>query len=482
MGRLGGKCLIAGLVTIAVTGHAAVGLMPATAAPDKRVDPNAVVALIDSGINPYSVAFRDASPLARKHPSKYIPGYPKDAQPLKLSLDLPYERALEKDEKVWQSVEGDKLYYIPGTRIVGAISFGAGGTYCPSTTAIPPVGGVLGGDCQEHRILDDYGHGTMTASRAAGSPNSLAPGARIVMIEGLGAQGVEWAADAGWIDVQSNSWLSLIPPPLDGAVGDTSAAFEAAAGEMLTIAASGNGTAYLAGVAPTPTYLLSTASPGVVLVGGHDNGKATLWAGAPPHVVADAYSGMTAIVHSSEKMRPDPMACCTSAAAPYAAGGALAIILEARRILGDPGPGVDKGVYASGPKDLVREGPLADGKFTLEELKDVFFHTAETHPAEGRDDGDIHWGGEPRAPELDPYGPGDNPFCVGCTTTPLAWKSIPDAVDTYQLIGYGGINENSTALAAKVLAGDEPLPERPTADAQYQLDQQLREIFFATNP
>ena len=60
---------------------------------------------------------------------------------------------------------------------------------------------------------------------------------------------------------------------------------------------------------------------------------------------------------------------CTSSATPFAAGGAARMLLEARRILGDTGTGVTKGVVASGPKGRVKDGPLADGEFTLEEWK-----------------------------------------------------------------------------------------------------------------
>lgn len=318
---------VAGLIATAVPAPASPGYKLLTR--DAKQGGIAVVALIDTGINPYSPAFRDNSPLAYKHPSKYIPGYPKDAIKLSLSLDLPYEQAIKKDELLWKTLKRGELYWIPGTRIAGAISFGAGGRSCPAVSDIPPAN-AFQGSCPERVILDDHGHGTMTASRAAGAPASLAPNVRIVEIEGLGGAGVRWAADQGWIDVQSNSWLSLIPPPANGAVESTSEAFEYAASKMLTIAASGNGTAYITGFAPTPTYLLSTAPPGVVLVGGHDNGKVTLWSGAPPHVVADAYAGMTASHDSAEPMKPDPIACCTSAAAPYAAGGAAAIVAEAR--------------------------------------------------------------------------------------------------------------------------------------------------------
>lgn len=449
-----------------------------TAAPDfcrppqELTTPTAVVALIDTGINPYSPAFRDSSNLARKHPSKYIPGYPKDAEALRLSLDLPFEDAIEADEDIWKTVKRGKLYWIPGTRISGAISFGEGGTNCPYV-AMPPANSLSQG-CDDTVILDDHGHGTMTASRAAGYPSSLAPTARIVAIEGLGAGSVEWAAEQGWIDVQSNSWVNLVPPPLPSGTTD---AFARAAQRMLTLAATGNGTAYLAGFAPTPTYALSTAPPGVVLVGGHDNGKMTLWAGAPPHIVADAYAGMTA-TRSDDEMKPDPIACCTSAASPYAAGGAVAVVLEARRLLRDGTPGTRDGLVACGKP--TRKGPLEDGMFTLDELKDVLFHTAEAHPSEGRDDGDVHWSGEPRAPDHVEYGPGANPFCFGCTTTPVAWESIPAAGDaTYPLLGYGGINEDSVRLAAKVLAGRLDMPQRGNADAQYEADQALRDSIFA---
>ncbi len=434
--------------------------------------------MIDTGINPYSDAFRDDSPLAQQHPSTYIPGYPTDAIRLDLSLDLPYKEAVEKDADTWALVQRAKVYWIPGTKIVGAISFGAGGTNCPSVTEVPPVGGFIQGDCKEHVILDDHGHGSMTASRATGIPNSLAPEAQVVMIEGLGARSVEWAADSGWIDVQSNSWLSLVPPPIPQS---TSEAFAAAAKKMLTLAASGNGTAYLAGVAPTPTYLLSTAPSGVILVGGHDNGKMTIWAGAPPHVVADAYAGYSAIVDSEKGMKPDPIACCTSAASPYAAGGAAAIVLEARKILGDCSTGAEDGIVAQGFMGVVKEGPLADGKFTLEELKDVYLHTAEPHPAGEKDDGMVHWAGEPRPPDNTEYGPGGNPFCVGCTTTPVAWSSIPAQVEAYPLIGFGGINSYSVTLARAVLLGKTEAPARAAADAQYQADQALRDVVFAAN-
>ncbi|HEY7874970.1 MAG TPA: S8/S53 family peptidase, partial [Actinomycetota bacterium] len=375
-------------------------------------------------------------------------------------------------------VEANKLYWIPGTRIVGAISMGPGGTSCPEVQA-PPASTATAGDCPERRILDDFGHGTMTASRAAGAPHSLAPEARIVAIEGLGANSVKWAADQGWIDVQSNSWISLVPSPVPSAVID---AFRDAAKKMMVLAGSGNGAAFSQGAAPTPTQLLSTAPAGVVIVGGHDNGKMTVWSGAPPHVVADAYAGMTAIHESTEKMRPDPIACCTSAASPYAAGGVASIITNARQLLHDESTGIRNGVVARGrlrhPVLYGKSSPLRDGKFTLDELKDVFFHTAQARPEEGRHDGFVHWAGDPRAPDYIEFGLGGNPFCPLCTTTPVSWTDIPEDVSPYQLVGYGAINPHSANHAFGVLLGWQELAERPDEDQQYQLDQQLREELY----
>jgi hypothetical protein len=440
--------------------------------PSRPAPPQVVVALIDSGINPYNVAFRDRSALAKRHPSTYIPGYPKDAPALRLHLDLPFEKAVKADAAVWAEVEPNELYWIPGTRIIGAIRMGSGGVSCP-VIGVPPAT-AANTSCPEHPILDEVGHGTMTASRAAGAPHSLAPDARIVEIEGLGAASTKWAASQGWIDIQSNSWLSLAPQPVDDQLIGTTSAFAYAASRTLTFAASGNGTAFSQGAAPTPTYVLSTAAPGVVLVGAHDNGRVTAWSGAPAHVVADGYGGWAAVSTSTTAIRPDPISCCTSAASPYAAGAAAAVLRHARQLLGDHTTGVHKGVIAHGRKGAVKRGPLADGELTLDELRRILFHTAEARPRQGRDDGLLHWAGEPRAPDHTEFGIGANPFCQLCTTSPVQWSSVPPSVDSYQDIGYGALNERSVALAFRVLDGKSAEPKRPSDDAHYASDQQLR--------
>jgi hypothetical protein len=247
--------------------------------------------------------------------------------------------------------------------------------------------------------------------------------------------------------------------------------------QQVVVAASGNGTGF-SGFAPSPTYAHALAAPGVVVVGGHDNGNVTAWSGAPAQVVADAFSPFTAFHDSLDAMAPDPIACCTSTATPYVAGSAAAMIMHARAVLGHTGTGILDGVVAAGepgPSD----GPLADGVFTIDELRTLLYRTAEARPAQGRDDGDMHFTGGPSAPQyLEGNGTGENPYCQGCWTLPLAWADVPDDVPAYPSIGYGAVNERSLVLARAVLDGTLPMPARPDEDAFFAEDESVREALW----
>lgn len=461
-------------------------------APTVEDRPLTVLAHLDTGINPYHEAFRDDTDLADVHPSEYIEGYPEDVPALNLTLDAAsYEEAVREDEDVWRNVTPGQLYWIPGTRIDGAITFGGGGTYCP-ILGLPHdyiVGPLLNGtvtDCpDERKILDDFGHGTMTASRSVGEDISLCETCRLVSVEGLGADPVRWVADQGWIDVQTNSWVSLIPAPANQAQdgqpfgGDdtTTDATAYAAEKMVTIFASGNGAAYLAGFAPTPTYTLSTAPPGVILVGAHDNGYITPWSGSPPHVIADGFRGLAAANDSLSKVGPIKFTCCTSSSAPYAAGGAAQVIQAARTILSDTGNGIQDGVIAEGDPGAVPSGPLSDGVFNMSEFREVYFHTAQIPPQEGPHDGIRHWASEPSGGPNDATNPAGNPYCGGCWTAPIPYDALPPEVPTFVYTGYGSISPASVGDATEALAGGE-LPAREQADQFYALDQTVRSTSY----
>jgi hypothetical protein len=453
-------------VTVALASLAGPALH-AAASPSLPPPPSyAVVGLVDTGIDAYHAVFRDRSARAYKHPSTYLPGYPKNAVALKLTLDTKdYWAAVRKDCKVWANVQPGTLYWIPGTRIVGAISF------APKTAvncgAEQPAG---------MPILDEDGHGTMTASRATGAGYGACKTCLVVSAQYQGAIPIlspesttKPAVDAirflaknnTWIDAQSNSWGPFVPawdpsgkaglltanPALVKAVEDVSKAH-------LAFWASGNGAAFRLGVVGHPTLLAPHLGPSAIIVGGHDSGYVATWPGFTPTVVSDACSSWAAKGRTTRDSA-DTVGSGTSGATPFVAGSAAEILLDARRVLGDWRTGVRGDVVAQGRANGVKTGPLADGRLTLAEWRDLVLKTATRRPVKQYEDG-------PPCP-VDLYGP-----------TPVQWSQVPDAFPEAPLIGYGAVDRPSIALAGKVLRGTAALPDRATTDRYFAADKQVR--------
>jgi hypothetical protein len=158
-----------------------------------------VVAINDSGINPYHFEFSaatypDPDVLAltnnfRRHPSEYIPGYPAGAKALPITLGQGYFPP--GDSAIWTTatIAAGDLYWIPGTKIVGAID--AGGS----------TGATSGDDL--YPILDDNGHGTGSASVSTGNRYGYCPTCLLVVVEALDEAP---AASFPWVDISSNSF------------------------------------------------------------------------------------------------------------------------------------------------------------------------------------------------------------------------------------------------------------------------------------
>jgi hypothetical protein len=434
-------------------------LLPAGEAAAQARSANAVVALIDTGINPYHVTFRDNSPRAQRHPSTYIPGFPRNARALRLSLDEPdYLRAVLKDcERVWSKVEPGKLYWFPGTKIIGGI------TFQEQMSEECQGGGAASG-----KILDFNGHGTMVASRAASKEYGACRECLIVAVQGFSAETVEWTADhARWIDAQSNSWGPILPlwqptdanPLLLASNPRFVRAVEEAAQKHLAFWATGNGVLTRGGVLGHPTVVDPRMTPSIVMVGGHDSGYINLWPGFPPHVVSDSCNSWAAY-HNDTRRSQDNVGSGTSAASPFAAGGAARILLEARRILGDTSTGVRNGLVARGRRGAVSSGPLAGGRLTLEEWKEISFKTASDRPERQEEDGSV-------------CGPVEG--LVLYSSTPVQWKDVPDGYPEYLHIGYGAVDRPALRTAFRVLRGREEMPDRTDTDRYFELDAQARE-------
>lgn len=422
--------------------------------------PWATIAIIDTGINPYHVDFRAPAELANVHPSEYVPGYPADIETVILTLDAPdLETAFEADADVWATLEPYTPYWFSGTKVTGI-----------STEERVSGGGVFGAG-EEVPYIYSTGHGTMTASKAAGNEYSLCPACHVVAVQGSG-DGVVWAASQSWIDVQSNSWGPL-PAFAWGDVAtetafgdeDLTEQFRASASNQAVFVASGNGAGGALGVVGFPSPTDSTSGPpGVISVGGHDNGKTTLWTGWFPHVVADACDNWSAVGNTIDEYS-DSAGGGTSAASPYAAGGAGRLVQEARAILqGVSGRNLDTGTIAVALDGvtLPAKGPLADGDFTLAELKDLLFHTASPTPVSDRASG-------AECSPASPYHTGPD------------WTAAPHGVPLYAWVGYGSIETFSTDLALDVLHGMTEARDRPQSDDLYAQDQAVREAYHSVS-
>lgn len=389
----------------------------------------AVIAIIDSGVNPYHSEFRDARFDA--HPAQYINDYPPTAIELSLALDAPtFKAATVLDEAAWADVTTGKLYWIPGTRIIGAIS-------------MDPYGATP--------ILDEDGHGTATASDAAGATVGTCPECLIVVIEGPGDAALEWAFEQTWIDVVSNSWTFCVPAPQLGCsadpgvvpslVYDASSTREAVEAGQEVLFAAGNGVLN-AFDAPTLTYLHAQTGPDWILtVGSSDatNSARTVGTGRPFDVTSYGVNWRGA---SHQSMNSIHTFSGTSAATPVVAGAYGQILMTVRQAMGDtmegPRPGA---VVAAG---TAFSGFASDGKLTRAEAERALLVTAKTDGA-------------------------------SATANPAG---LPGGPASFIYSGYGLINAASAADAIKVALGEMAAPSRPAEDLWASVDSEIRQALY----
>jgi len=417
-----------------------------------------VVADIDTGINAYHIAFRDNGPDAYVHPSNYIPGFPADVPALNLTLDADsYLGAVAADCDVWNSVEVGQLYWIPGTRIIGARTTDDYADAACTEADLPA------------RILDQGGHGTMTAGRIAGEEYSMCPTCKIVFLQGFNAENMVWAAEQGWIDLQTNSWGDLPHSYAADKLGvsvlggnDREAILQAAKLHPIFVA-GGNGLGGFFGVTGHPGYFDNVAGTiGIVMIGGHDNGYYTPWTMTMPHVVADANRHPSVLRHSIDE-GSETVGGGTSGATPFAAGTFAQAILQSRIAACDYNTGVRDGNLVWGGPDCIlpESGPLADGFLSVDEAIMTYYHTAKARPVQ---DG---WFDGPACIADD---------CLGLyTTAPVAWADVPATVPAYYYVGYGQVGNVTLADHMAVLMGTSDEPLRDTEDIFFGLDNMVRD-------
>lgn len=417
--------------------------------------PHVVVAVIDTGINPYHSEFAEAStePVLQ-HPDVLLDGYPTpEVKPLALSLDsATYKDATQADKELWDAVETRQLVSFPGTKVVGGISFSKTGNLL----------GLPGGEPETPYVLDRAGHGTMTGSRIAGNTISLGgTEVRLVAVQAQlsldelesAADALNWVAAQDWIDIVSNSWGMPVPlGPAGSSYTKWTEAIKNVAEKKPTFFAAGNGLGNGIG-SGYPSELQDTCTAEVICVGGHDNGKFVYWPNWMPQISGDVESNPAAEHEDTQKITNSGGG--TSSATPFSAGGGAALLLEARKLLGDTGGVRPGGVLAEAGPDaqLPATGPLSDGRFTLDEFKRVLYHTAVV-PQEDASDGE-----------------------AGPTSIPIPVQDqLPFTL--YPFFGYGEVNAKSVDAAKKVARGEQDEPVRMAEDALYEHDRQLREALY----
>ena len=407
--------------------------------------PFVVIAFVDSGINPYHEDFR--APEFTHHPSEFIEGFPDSAEAVPLSLDVAdsdgYEEARAVDEDTLFGVERNRLYWFPGTRIIGGYSAGNGGT---------------GGGRTDFKVIDENGHGTGVASVAAGRFYGSNPNALIVMVEGLGGASLEWATSQPWIDIVSNSWGYLGNVPL-GSTEETRAATRR--GQTVAFAA-GNGatntnssTVFTAGGPiedpckcktpdSNPSFTSQYGASWILNVGAISpiNGQAHWWHSIPVDV--SSFGSKWRAAHAFGVTREDNRDFGgTSCATPTTAGVLSSYIERARSEFNDTvgGQRPDQAVAVFSEGGVVPQGgPLSDGVLTRLEAEEIVQKTA---------------------------------FPVDADPEKITWDYAvrPTTPTFFVYQGYGVVDRNAKALGLKVLMGEEPMPVRSDVDTwQAQID------------
>ena len=159
-----------------------------------------VVAVIDSGINPYHPIFqRPGATLPLDALRNASDG--KQARPIALSKAGTYrERVDGPDNATWNGIGPRELVWFEDTNVLAISIRGPEHNAAQQTINLTPA------EKTAHRVRDVNGHGTATASTVLQNfPDAIVVMVQITTGAGL-ADATQWAASQPWIDVISTSW------------------------------------------------------------------------------------------------------------------------------------------------------------------------------------------------------------------------------------------------------------------------------------
>lgn len=369
----------------------------------------ASVVVADTGGTPNFYHEAHRRPGWTEHPSTRIPGFPADAPALPLTFAPTLDASLQADAPTWAALQPG-LYWVPGTNLL----FDHHGVHASEEP--PPKA---------------YTHGAGTT----GAVSDACPDCYVLVVrhpEAHLAAGVLVVAERHpWVDVVVQT----------GALGSSREFPEA------TRTLVGSGRPFIGPSGNTPVAGTRAGSAEV-----HDGANGPPWIvsvagsnGACRSVTASSGTP-TDVVSEFDQRAPSPDSTTervlvqgTSFAAPRVAGLMGLALLEVRRALGsarEPGT-----LWSGEPRPSAF---LEDGALTHDELRFAmersagWFATTEFDPACA-------------APPAGPWTPAPAP--------PAPWTKM----------GWGHVDEESALRAARVLLGEEPVPDRG-AEAEAWMD------------
>jgi hypothetical protein len=385
------RALALALTAFSITSALAIAASAKPPAVRSAGDDITVIAVIDSGITPYHWDFlasrmpqnsdddrRNDVPLHRA-PHEWLAGFPAPSSFAGYdSLDLALEEkqptaqpdALkQKDAKEWAKVETStpssvNLYWMPGTKIIGAVDFGDDKIY----------GGT-------------DSHGTGASSVAVGNIHGSCPECLLVFIDTGGFSqpeteyALEWAESQPWIDAISNSYGHSTVLTDNVYTGSDTEAQRVATERGQTVFFAAHNGHDRSFVVPNNTLLSSQPGPDwIVTVGAVEpRTKGSFTGHGKPADISGVGLGYPS-AYNSPTVSGEGNFSGTSNATPVVAGIYGRALYEARLALSGVSRTQSKGVIARGKPIRCagerRECELGDGVLTADELRTRFFQGA----------------------------------------------------------------------------------------------------------
>jgi hypothetical protein len=440
--------------------------LSAGAAPVRPGDDATVVAVIDSGFNPYHWDFlaskmpqaataskADDLPLTRA-PHEWLRGFPspkafKSYQRLDLTLEENDDSVrpadldaadTEKWKRIKPSSTGNVHYtWLPRTKVIGAISF-ASATSTPGSLVHAPTSA----------------HGMGTSSVAVGNIFGACPECLVLFIQyrdaATGEQAINWAMDQPWIDVITNSY-GFSKVERDRVYNGSDVKRQRAATErgQSILFSAGNGISNTFTV-PNSTLTSSQEGPDWILtVGATDPNDDDNYTGTgKPADIAGVGRGYPSSYNATGLSNGRAFSG-TSNSTPTIAGTYARALNEARRVMAGPSRTQSKGVISTGAFRCGRSNAncaLGDGRLTERELRARLLLGAQ--PTPGRFD----------------------PASQGVTTGPASvgdsrYLSEGHGIYRVRLKGDAAWQSEFRSRLLNPLLGTGPAPARPADEVAY---------------